>query len=74
MKLRKFREDLGFGRFTNFVGYAFDASKLPEPLAGTEWREDTTFDERIVTSDDRDFRRVVNAVHRDGYATVKRLV
>ena len=74
MKVRKFWEGLDYGRVSNRVGFAIDRAKLALASPGSEWREDKKFDERIAVSDNADFQRVIDAVHRDGFATVDKVV
>jgi hypothetical protein len=72
MRIRKFVEDLGYGRTTNRVGYALDPANLPEPFSGTEWREDTSFDEGEAITGDPSIFRVFDVVREKGFATVDR--
>jgi hypothetical protein len=72
--MRKFWEGLDFGRVTNIVAYTEDPERLPEPTAGSVWREDEKFDERLAIADDPDMARIFDRARSQGYATVKRLV
>lgn len=74
MKIRKFWEGLDYGRVSNRVGFAVDPMKLPPASPGSEWREDKKFDERIALSDNAGFQQVIDAVYRDGFATVVKVV
>jgi hypothetical protein len=74
MKIRKFWEGLDYGRVSNRVGFAVDPTKLPPASLGSEWREDKKFDEETAVSDDASFQRVIDAVHRNGFATVDKVV
>jgi hypothetical protein len=70
MKLRKFREDIGYGRFSNRVGYVLDSSKLPNPTEGSQWREDPGFDEAAAVFESSQFQRVIDAVRQTGIVIV----
>ena len=74
MKIRKFLEGLDYGRVSNRIGYAIDPARLPSPASDSEWREDKKFDERTAVSDDPSFQQVIDAVHRDSFATVEKRI
>jgi len=71
MKIRKFVEDLGYGRVSNRVAYALDESNLPEPVAGAKWREDKDFNES-ESAENHGFHRVLEAARRNGVAVVEK--
>lgn len=58
MTIRRFNEALGYGRFSNRTCYAADPDNLPEPLAGAEWKEDTSFREDEAIANDPRLGRV----------------
>jgi hypothetical protein len=74
MKIRKFWEGLDYGRVSNRVAFVIDPNNLPQATPGSEWKEDSKFDERTALSDEPALQRVMDAVRRDGFATVDRLV
>jgi hypothetical protein len=74
MKIRKFREDLGYGRFSNRVAYVVDSNLLPPSLPNSRWTEDFAFDERVQAADEPSFHRVLEAVRQSGLAIVERQI
>lgn len=68
--IRKFEEDLGFGRRTDRVAYVTDPSFLPPPTAGTEWQEDRSFNEEQAIREAPGLRHVFEGVRKHGFAVV----
>jgi hypothetical protein len=42
-RLRKYIEAMAYGRKANRTAYAMQMAALPDPIPGSEWREDTSF-------------------------------
>ena len=72
--MRKFYEALPFGRKTNLVAFTLDPDKLPKPIPGAEWKEDTSFREQEVLSNDPSFKRILDAARKNGFATLERSI
>ncbi|MDA9400910.1 hypothetical protein ACM42_02375 [Bradyrhizobium sp. CCBAU 25338] len=68
--IRKFWEDLGYGRKSNRVFYVSALENLPSPRPGVEWREDTQFRQEEAIEKSASFARVVEAALRDGVVSV----
>jgi hypothetical protein len=68
--VRKFWEDLGYGRKSNLVVYVSALSNLPAPRPGVEWLEDQQFDQNEAIRKDPSFSRVIDTAVRDGVVWV----
>jgi hypothetical protein len=71
MQIRKFREAMDFGRFTNRVAYAAEPAKLPEPVQGAKWREDASFRPEEIPANS-ELARVIDHAREHGFATLER--
>lgn len=72
--VRKFFEDLGYGRVSNRIYYVTDPSKLPPSKSGTEWREDLQFDERAAVEDDPKLSLVLAEARTRGSALLTKAI
>ena len=69
-RLQKFIEQGAFGERPGRTAYAFNATVLPEPTKGLDWRPVTGFSPADEILGDPDLKQVFAAALKHGYAVV----
>ncbi|KJC47323.1 hypothetical protein UB31_18895 [Bradyrhizobium sp. LTSP849] len=71
-RLQKFEERGAYGERPGRIAYALDASRLPEPTKGLDWRPVSGFNAEDALRDDPGLKPIFEKAMKQGYALVTR--
>jgi hypothetical protein len=71
-RLRKYIEGMAYGRKTNRTAYVMKIGALPDPLPGSKWLEDTSFNAADELLRDPGLKAVFKAALESGCEIVTR--